>query len=60
MRAMADAVTARCIDHIASLPSQPILGDVAAEDLCRSLREPAPEAGSALEPLLDLLHESGL
>lgn len=57
MRTMADAVTARCIDHIASLPSQPILGDVAAEDLCRSLREPAPEAGSALEPLLDLIFD---
>ncbi|MGQ0733906.1 MAG: pyridoxal phosphate-dependent decarboxylase family protein [Acidobacteriota bacterium] len=58
MRAMADAVVSRCIDHIASLPSQPSSGDVAAEDLCRSMREGPPESGSALEPLLDaLFHE---
>ena len=28
MRAMADAVVARCIDHIATLPAQPSCGDV--------------------------------
>ncbi len=54
---MAAAVTNRCIDHIASLPTQPILGDVNADALCRSLREPAPEAGSELEPLLDLIFD---
>ncbi len=58
MRAMADAVTSRCIAHIASLPAQPICGDVAAEELCRALREPAPEQGSALEPLLDLVFDT--
>jgi aromatic-L-amino-acid decarboxylase len=58
MRAMADAVTARCIDHIASLPSQPIRGDVeGAAALCRALRESAPEQGSALAPLLDLVFD---
>jgi aromatic-L-amino-acid decarboxylase len=60
MRAMADAVTARCIAHIASLPEQPIRGDVDAADLCRALREPAPEQGSALEPLLDLVFDTCL
>ncbi|MEZ5420825.1 MAG: aminotransferase class V-fold PLP-dependent enzyme [Vicinamibacterales bacterium] len=57
MRAMADAVTARCIDHIASLPAQPVRGDVDADDLCRALREPAPEQGSALAPLLDVIFD---
>ena len=55
MRAMADAVVTRCIDHIASLDRQPICGDVHAEDLCRAMREPAPEQGAPLEPLLDQL-----
>jgi len=55
MRAMADAVVSRCIDHIATLDRQPSSGDVNAADLCRAMREPAPERGTALEPLLDQL-----
>ena len=55
MREMAEAVVSRCIDHISSLGSQPACGDVDAGALCRSMREPAPEAGAALEPLLDRL-----
>jgi aromatic-L-amino-acid decarboxylase len=55
MRAMADAVAARCIAHIGTLNRQPSRGDVDAAALCRALREPAPEQGSALEPLLDAL-----
>jgi aromatic-L-amino-acid decarboxylase len=55
MRRMADAVVARSIDHIASLATQPILGDVNAKEFCRTLREPAPEQPTALEPLLDRL-----
>ncbi len=55
MRAMADAVLARCIDHIATLDRQPSCGDVDAAELCRAMREPAPEHGAALEPLLDRL-----
>jgi aromatic-L-amino-acid decarboxylase len=55
MRGMADAVVARSIDHVASLASQPILGDVNAKEFCRTLREPAPEQPTALEPLLDRL-----
>jgi aromatic-L-amino-acid decarboxylase len=57
MRRMADAVTARSIEHVASLGAQPVLGDVNARELCRRLQEPAPEAGSALEPLLDQLFD---
>jgi len=57
MRRMADAVVTRSIDHVASLPTQPVSGDVRAEQLCRAMREPAPEEPSALEPLLDRLFE---
>ena len=52
---MADAVVQRCVAHIASLGSQPVCGDVDAAELCRSLRERAPEQGVPLEPLLDRL-----
>lgn len=52
---MADQVVDRCIAHIASLDRQPVCGDVDAAELCRALREPAPEAGAALEPLLEQL-----
>jgi len=55
MKAMADAVVERCIDHIASAAEQPSCGDVDAADLCRSMREGAPEHGAALAPLLDQL-----
>lgn len=57
MRALAAEVVARSIDHIASLPHQPSAGDVDAADLCRAMREPAPEHGSALLPLLDRLFD---
>jgi aromatic-L-amino-acid decarboxylase len=57
MRRMTDAVAARCIEHVASLGAQPVRGEVDARELCQTLREPAPEAGCALEPLLDLLFD---
>jgi aromatic-L-amino-acid/L-tryptophan decarboxylase len=57
MRAMADAVVTRCIEHVASLGSQPICGDVEAAALCRAMRESAPEQGSALDGLLDQLFD---
>jgi aromatic-L-amino-acid decarboxylase len=53
MRDMADQVVARCIEHITTLPTQPLYGVHDAESLCRSMRESAPSHGSALEPLLD-------
>jgi aromatic-L-amino-acid/L-tryptophan decarboxylase len=55
MRAMADAVIARCIEHIATLGTQPICGDVDAADLCRAMKESSPAEATALEPLLDSL-----
>jgi aromatic-L-amino-acid decarboxylase len=55
MHAMAAAVVARCVDHIVHAAQQPSCGDVDAGALCRSLVEPAPEHGVALEPLLDSL-----
>ncbi len=57
MRRMARAVTERAIDHLASLAQQPSSGNVTAEDLARRLREPAPDAPAALEPLLDALFD---
>ena len=55
MRVMADEVVGRCIAHIAALDRQPACGDVDAGALCRAMREPAPEQGAALAPLLDQL-----
>jgi aromatic-L-amino-acid decarboxylase len=57
MRAMADDVIARSIDHAASAARQPSRGDVEAAALCRSLREPAPEQGAPLKLLLDRLFD---
>ena len=55
MSALAAAVVARCVAHVASAGAQPSCGDVAAADLCLAMREAAPERGEALEPLLDRL-----
>lgn len=52
MRRMGGAVLDRVVEHIASLPSQPAMGDVHADTLCRAMREAVPEEGSALETLL--------
>ena len=53
MHAMADAVVARCVEHIATLPMQPLYGVHDAEALCRRMREAAPAAGTPLDGLLD-------
>ena len=55
MRAMADEVVRRCIDHVARAADQPSCGDVDAAALCRAMRESAPQAGTAFGPLLDSL-----
>jgi aromatic-L-amino-acid/L-tryptophan decarboxylase len=57
MRRMADEVLSRCIAHIASLPQQRSNGVHDADALCRAMREPAPEQGSELAPLLDDLFD---
>ena len=56
MQAMGEDVLARLVQHLAELGDAPSCGDYAGiEDLCRSLREDAPEHGSALPNLLDPL-----
>ena len=55
MRRMGHATVERLVDHVLSLETQPARGDVDAADLCRRLREPAPEQGVEYEPLLDRL-----
>lgn len=55
MRRMGDAVLERVVQHIASLPSQPAIGDVHAEAFCRTMREGPPEHGTPLEALLEPL-----
>lgn len=57
MTAMGEAVVARAVAHIAALRAQPARGDMDASALCRALREPAPEHGVALTPLLDQLFD---
>jgi aromatic-L-amino-acid decarboxylase len=57
MRAMADAVVARAIAHVSALDTAHACGDVNAEALCRSLREPAPAAPARLDALLGPLFD---
>lgn len=55
MRAMGEAAVRAVADHIAGLPSAPRSGLEGAEALVRTLREPPPETGTELVPLLDFL-----
>ncbi|HZF24692.1 MAG TPA: aminotransferase class V-fold PLP-dependent enzyme [Steroidobacteraceae bacterium] len=55
MAAMGSAVLRRVVDHLATIQDQAVRGEVDAAELCRTLREPAPEQAAALEPLLDSL-----
>lgn len=58
MRAMGEAVLTRAVAHLAALHEAPACGDFTdVEALCRSMREAAPEFGSALETLLDPLFD---
>jgi aromatic-L-amino-acid/L-tryptophan decarboxylase len=55
MRAMGQAALERVVAFIASLPYQGACGDIHAEELCRALRERAPEHGVPISELLDRL-----
>lgn len=55
MQAMGAEVLRRVVAHLATIDEQPVRGDVDAAAACRELREPAPEQGSELAPLLDAL-----
>jgi aromatic-L-amino-acid decarboxylase len=57
MRLMTDAVVSRVLAHLASLDTQPVCGDLRVEGLCEAMKEPAPEHGTPLEPLLDALFD---
>ena len=58
MQAMGEAVVARAVGHLAALRDQPSRGDLTdIAALCRALREPVPEQGTALDPLLDQLFD---
>lgn len=57
MLAMGQTALARAVAHMATLAAQPASGHAGAEALCRAMREPAPEHGTALEPLLDRLFD---
>ena len=58
MQSMGEAVVARAVAHLAALSETPSCGDFTdIEALCRSMRENAPEHGSALDPLLGQLFD---
>lgn len=57
MREMGRAVVERSVAHLAAIAEAPSCGDLDAAELCRSLRERAPEEASALEPILDLVFD---
>lgn len=58
MQSMGEAVLARSVAHMAALGDMPGCGDFnGIEALCRSMREGAPEQGTALEDLLDPLFD---
>ncbi len=61
MREMAAAVVDRTVSHIASLSKQPVSGELeGVEQMCREMRETAPEQGDDLEALLEPLFERWL
>jgi aromatic-L-amino-acid/L-tryptophan decarboxylase len=55
MRRLGEEALARVIAHVATIADQPVRGDIAAEDLCAAMREPAPEHGASIEAMLDPL-----
>jgi aromatic-L-amino-acid decarboxylase len=57
MHRLAGAVVARAVDHIASLGSQPIVGDIHDTAFFRSLITGPPERPQSMDSLLDLLFD---
>ena len=55
MRRLGEEALARIVSHLAAIAEQPVRGDVAAEELCSKMREPAPERGASIEAILDPL-----
>lgn len=52
MRSMLEQVTERLVEHLTTLPEQPMHGTAGGHKLARSLREPMPEQGRAFDALL--------
>jgi aromatic-L-amino-acid decarboxylase len=57
MRRLGEAALARIVAHVASIPAQPVRGDVDAGEFCAAMREAAPEGGSAFDAILDPLFD---
>jgi aromatic-L-amino-acid decarboxylase len=57
LRELVGAAVERLERHLASLPGQRLTPSPSGDALARSLVEPAPEAGTAIAPLLDLLFD---
>jgi aromatic-L-amino-acid decarboxylase len=57
MLAMVDAAMAKIVEYVESLPDQPAHDLADAERVARSLAEPLPERGMALDDALDLLFD---
>jgi len=57
MRTLGAAALERVVAHVASLDTQPARGNVDAADVCRAMREAAPEAGVPMEGLLNALFD---
>src|SRR6185312_8114872 len=55
MRWMVEKAMERIVDHVVSLPEQPMHATTGGKKLARSLRAPMPERGQPFEKLLRLL-----
>ncbi len=60
MRLLVDRAMARIVPHIATLPDQPAVDVVGADELAQSLVEPLPTSGTDLEALLTLLFDHAI
>jgi aromatic-L-amino-acid decarboxylase len=57
MQTLGDSVMRRVVEHLSTLEDQPVRGAVNTAAECRTLREPVPERGAALEQLVDQLFD---
>lgn len=57
MRRLVDQAMRRIVEHIESLPSQPVFSTEDAAEFARTLIEPMPEQGTSYEALLDHLFD---